>query len=114
MIILLHTRADRYDRALQLLEMIRDGIMNEFDYLFLTGEKSTNVFSALPRYGLDQKKALKLGHAMPSQIYQEALDHIPSLGTVFGIGNVGAGGLEIVRYFRDQRAKLASAEKGTT
>jgi hypothetical protein len=86
----------------------------EFDYLFLTGEKSTNVFAALPRYGLDQKKALKLGHAMPSQIYQEALDHVPSLGTVFGIGNVGAGGLDIVRYFRDQRANLASAEKGTT
>ena len=113
-IILLHTRADRYDRALQLLGMIRDGMVNEFDYLFLTGEKCSSVFAALPRYRLDQKKALKLGHATPSHIYHEALERVPSVGTVFGVGNVGAGGLEIVRYFRDQRTDLASAGKGTT
>ncbi|MFH1011206.1 MAG: poly-gamma-glutamate synthase PgsB [bacterium] len=102
-IILLHTRADRFDRALQLLQMIRDGMAGQFDYLFLTGEKATSVFGALPRYGLDQTKALKLGRTAPQRVFEAAIERIPSAGTIFGIGNVGAGGLEIVRHFRDRR-----------
>jgi poly-gamma-glutamate synthase PgsB/CapB len=111
-IVLLHTRADRYDRALQLLEMIQNGMKGELDYLFLTGEKSSNVLAAMPRYALDQNKAVKLGGVMPSHVFQAALERVPSMGTVFGIGNVGAGGLDIVRYFRDQRTDRIRAGEG--
>lgn len=109
LIILLHTRADRYDRSLQLLEMIQEGMNGEFEYLFLTGEKTSNVLATLGRYGLDRQKALNLGHARPEHVAQEAFKRITSVGTIFGIGNVGAGGLDIVRHFRDQRRTAGAA-----
>jgi poly-gamma-glutamate synthase PgsB/CapB len=109
-IILLHTRADRYDRAMQLLQMIHDGMKGEFDYLFLTGQKTANVFGALPRYGLDQSKAVKLGQDTPYRVYEAAVERIPVKGTIFGMGNVGAGGLNIVQYFRDRRKTHTSTE----
>ena len=101
-VLLLHTRADRYDRALQLLEMIQEGMADEFQYLFLTGEKTSNVLAALGRYGIDREKALNLGYATPEHICREAFKRVESVGTIFGMGNVGAGGLDIVKHFRDQ------------
>ena len=75
---------------------------DEHHYLFLTGEKTASVFAALPRYGLDQKKALNLAHATPEHIYHEVLERV----TLFSIGNVGAGGLHIVQYFRERRTDI--------
>ena len=112
--VLLHTRADRYDRALQLLEMIGQDMADEHHYLFLTGEKTASVFAALPRYGLDQKKALNLAHATPEHIYHEVLERVASKGTLFSIGNVGAGGLHIVQYFRERRTDISEDAKEIT
>ncbi|MBU1937325.1 hypothetical protein KKG05_07990, partial [bacterium] len=112
--VLLHTRADRYDRALQLLEMIRQDMANEYHYLFLTGEKTANVFAALPRFGLDQKKALNLAHATPEHIYHEVFERVTSKGTLFSIGNVGAGGLNIAKYFRERRTGILEDAKEIT
>ncbi len=117
MIILLHTRADRYDRSLQLLEMIQEGMADQYQHVFLTGEKTSNILATLGRYGIDRLKALDLGHATPERISHEAFQRINSVGTIFGIGNVGSGGLEIVKYFRDRRkmsgAVLAPPEQGS-
>ena len=48
--ILLNTRADRYDRTIQLLEMIQLGMSGDFQYLFLMGERVEQVYASLPRY----------------------------------------------------------------
>ena len=97
--------------------MIQAGMADEYQHIFLTGEKTSSVLATLGRYGIDRLKALDLGHATPERISHEAFQRINSVGTIFGIGNVGAGGLDIVKYFRDRRriggAVLAEREQGS-
>lgn len=97
--ILLNTRADRYDRTIQLLEMVQAGMSDGFSYLFLMGERVEQVYSTLPRYGISQESAVKLGIVPPERTYDELFSRVNSTGTVFAIGNVGKGGLDIARYF---------------
>ncbi len=113
---MLNTRADRYDRTIQLLEMIRDNLTGEFDYLFLNGENVDRVYGSLLDYGVDQTKAVRIGMADPLVTYNAVFERIESIGTVFAIGNVGKGGLDIANYFsRKRRVRLGtSAEKTST
>ncbi|MDD5087511.1 MAG: poly-gamma-glutamate synthase PgsB [bacterium] len=107
--VLLNTRADRYDRTIQLLEMIQEGMPHDFDYLFLMGECVDRVYSSLPRYGISQAQAVKLGIVPPEQTYQEVFGRVESIGTVFAIGNVGKGGLDIAKYFAAKKTQRRSA-----
>jgi gamma-polyglutamate synthase len=111
--IILNTRADRYDRTQQLLEMLQQGMPNDFHYLFLTGECVDRVFSGLPRYGIAQSKSVKLGIVPPEHTYEEVFQRVESIGTVFAIGNVGQGGLAIAHYFAAMKSarRLTSATK---
>jgi gamma-polyglutamate synthase len=110
--IILNTRADRYDRTQQLLEMLQHGMPNDFHYLLLTGECVDRVFSGLPRYGIAQAKAVKLGIIPPEHTYNEVFQRVESIGTVFAIGNVGQGGLDIAKYFAAMKSarRLTSAK----
>ena len=111
--IILNTRADRYDRTQQLLEMLQQGMPNDFHHLFLTGESIERVYGSLPRYGIAQSKALKLGIVPPEHTYAEVFKRVESIGTVFAIGNVGQGGLEIAQYFASKKKmrRMTSAEQ---
>lgn len=100
---MLNTRADRYDRTIQLLEMVRDNLTAEFHYFLLNGENIERVYNSLPEYGIDQAKAVKIGMAEPSVTYEEIFKRVESIGTVFAMGNVGKGGLNVATYFAQRR-----------
>ncbi|MBI5059169.1 poly-gamma-glutamate synthase PgsB [candidate division KSB1 bacterium] len=97
--VLLNTRADRYDRTIQLLEMLQEGMPNEYNYLFLMGEQIERTYSSLPRYNISQERAVKFGIVPPEQTYHAVFERVDSIGTVFAIGNVGKGGLDIAKFF---------------
>lgn len=100
---LLNTRADRYDRTIQLLEMVRDNLTQEFDYFILTGENMDRVYGSLPDFGIDQRKAIRIGMAEPVVTYDKVFEHVTEIGTVFAMGNVGKGGLDIATFFKNRR-----------
>jgi gamma-polyglutamate synthase len=110
--VLLNTRADRYDRTMQLLEMLQEGMLNDFTYLFLMGENVERVYSSLPRYSIPQTRAVKMGIIPPEHTYDEIFKRLDSIGTVFAIGNVGKGGLDIAQYFASKKKtrRMTSAE----
>lgn len=110
-IVILNTRADRFDRTLQLLEMLQEGMPHDFDYLFLNGERVEQTYATLPRFNLAQEKAVKNGILPPEATYRAVFDRVQSLGTVFAIGNVGKGGLDIAKYFG---AKKWSAQQSAS
>jgi len=101
--VLLNTRADRYDRTLQLLEMIQESMQGEFEFIFLMGESMERVHSSLPRYGIPQERAVKMGMVPPDHTYAEVFKRVRDTATVFAIGNVGKGGLAIAKYFESRR-----------
>jgi len=100
---MLNTRADRYDRTIQLLEMVRDNLRTEFDFFVLTGENLDRVYNSLPEYGIDQSKAVRIGMAAPGVTYDEIFRRVDNIGTVFAMGNVGKGGLDVATYFAQRR-----------
>ncbi|MBK6766949.1 MAG: poly-gamma-glutamate synthase PgsB [bacterium] len=100
---MLNTRADRYDRTIQLLEMVRDNLRTEFDYFLLNGENLDRVYNSLPEYGIDQSKAVRIGMAAPGATYDEIFRRVGNIGTVFAMGNVGKGGLDVATYFAQRR-----------
>lgn len=111
-IVILNSRADRFDRTLQLLEMLQEGMPNDFDYLFLNGEKVEQTFATMPRFNLPQSKAVKNGILPPDGTYRAVFDRVDSIGTVFAIGNVGKGGLDIAKYFSAKKwAKQSSPDE---
>ena len=112
--VLLNTRADRYDRTVQLLEMLQQGMPRDFHYLFLMGENVERVYSSLPRYGIQQSQAVKMGIVPPEHTYAEVFKRVEVIGTAFAIGNVGMGGLDIAKYFASKKKlrRLAAAQKG--
>lgn len=104
-IVMLNSRADRQDRTIQLIEMTHAGI--DFDKFVLTGESLHKFMAMLPTYGIPKEKSVGLGWVGPEKTYQELFDLIPERGTVFAIGNVGAGGLDIFRHFYKHRRQGA-------
>ena len=96
-ITLINTRADRFDRSIQLLEMLVGNI--SFDYLMLTGEVVERVLTIAHRLKIPQKKIVAMGRVMPEKVYQRILELINQEGFVFAMGNVGSGGLALARYF---------------
>ncbi|MBU0690585.1 poly-gamma-glutamate synthase PgsB [bacterium] len=100
---LIHTRADRYDRTIQLLQMIKEDLSDAYDYLILSGEKVDRVYADVPRMGLNQSKAIKMGAKRAEEVFDTVLSRVENIGTVFAIGNVGRGGLDVAHYFSARR-----------
>ncbi|MBT7790403.1 MAG: poly-gamma-glutamate synthase PgsB, partial [Calditrichaeota bacterium] len=100
-ILLLHSRSDRQDRSLQLIEMAAQHI--EFDYLMLTGQSLKRFMGIVSKFKIPKSKTIGLGNVKPDKVYSEAFKLVEDRGTILGIGNVGAGGLDIARYFYKNR-----------
>lgn len=104
-IVLLNTRADRFDRSLQLLRMTAEGI--EHDWFFSIGERTDRLLVYFAKYGIPVEQVVTLGMTKPEHIYDEIFEKVgPEGGTVIGIGNVGAGGLAVTNLFRDRRVGI--------
>lgn len=102
-ILLLNSRADRQDRSIQLIEMVAGNI--QFDHLVLTGESVRRFTGFAHKYKIPDSKLVGLGWIKPEKVWSELFELVGSKGTVLGIGNVGAGGLDIFRYFYKNRRK---------
>lgn len=100
-IILLNSRTDRQDRSIQLIEMVAKYI--NFDYLALTGESLNRFTGYAAKFKIPSQKIIALGRTRPERVYEEVFKVIDIHGTVLGIGNVGAGGLDIARHFKKHR-----------
>jgi poly-gamma-glutamate synthase PgsB/CapB len=101
LLVLLNSRADRQDRSMQLIEMA--GANMEFDKFVLTGESVDKFTALLPDYKISKNKAVGIGWVAPDKGFHLLFDQIESRGTVFGMGNVGAGGLDLFNYFYKHR-----------
>lgn len=103
--LLLNSRADRQDRSIQLLEMSGGNV--EFDKIILTGESVRKFLMMLPHYKIPREKAVGIGWISPERVYHQLFEMVPERGTIFAIGNVGAGGLDIFRHFYKHRRQGA-------
>ncbi|HEX7344264.1 MAG TPA: poly-gamma-glutamate synthase PgsB, partial [bacterium] len=99
-VMLLNTRADRFDRSLQLLEMIGDNI--KYDFVVSIGEKTRMLAQYYRRYGMDPNRVVELGMSTREAVFEKVVEIIPRRGIVLAIGNMGAGGLAVAYYFRDR------------
>ncbi len=99
-IVLLNTRADRFDRSLQLLEMVSENI--QFDHLVSIGEKTQMLAQFYRRYNIDASKVVELGMTTREAVYQKIFELVQDRGIVLAMGNMGAGGLGVAFYFRDK------------
>ncbi len=97
MITLINTRSDRFDRSVQLLEMLVRNIA--FDHLILTGEAVDRLVGLTARLRIPKHKVVPMGAVMPEKVYNQIMDLIDDQGFVFAMGNVGSGGLALARYF---------------
>ncbi len=100
-IIMLNSRQDRLDRAKQLISMIAKNI--HFDYVLLTGESGKVVEEMGLKLNIPRTKIIFIGQISP-EILLEKIDNITgNPTTIVGIGNMGAGGAEISKYFEEKQ-----------
>jgi poly-gamma-glutamate synthase PgsB/CapB len=99
-VIMLNTRADRFDRSLQLLEMVGGNI--RYDFFVSIGEKTKMLAQYYQRYKIDPSRVVEMGRSTKEHVYQKVFQIISNRATILAIGNMGAGGLDVAYHFRDQ------------
>lgn len=104
-IVLLNTRADRFDRSLQLLEMIGNYI--RYDYLISIGEKTRMLAQHYRSCHIDRSKVVEMGITRTEAVYEKIFALTAERSMVLAVGNMGAGGLAVANYFREHRKMKA-------
>jgi poly-gamma-glutamate synthase PgsB/CapB len=97
--VMLNTRADRFDRSIQLLEMLKSVPV---DKIALVGQKQDQVNMNAMRLKFPKDKIVPIKTKELHNIYDQLLETCSQKGLsiIFGIGNMGQGGLQIADYFR--------------
>jgi len=98
--VMLNTRADRFFRSEQLLEVCQD---LDYDYVALTGERTTQLGQIARDMGFPKEKLLVIGEIDPAEVYARVLAVTKTEMHVVGIGNIAGArkyGGQIVKYFR--------------
>ncbi|HOX45581.1 MAG TPA: poly-gamma-glutamate synthase PgsB [Myxococcota bacterium] len=101
-VVMLNCRADRPHRSLQLGEMIHR--MQGVDCSLFTGTGTRLALEAALKAGLDPERLIDMERADPARVFERAIAQIGKRGLVFGMGNIGAGGNEIIEYFENRAA----------
>jgi len=99
-IVLLNTRADRFDRSVHLLEMISNHI--KYDYLVSIGEKVHMLSFYYRRFGIEADKVAEMGLTTTDAVYRRIMELAGERSLVLAVGNMGAGGLAVANYFRSR------------
>jgi len=99
-IVLLNTRADRFDRSVHLLEMISNHI--KYDYLVSIGEKVHMLSFYYRRFGIEADKVAEMGLTTTDAVYRKIIELAGERSLVLAVGNMGAGGLAVANYFRSR------------
>ena len=98
-IVILNGRADRYFRSVQLADICPD---LGFDYLFLTGERTTALETYCYSLGMPKEKVIRIGEIPPEEVYNKIFDFTKREAHIVGIGNIAGKnnyGNQIVQYF---------------
>jgi poly-gamma-glutamate synthase PgsB/CapB len=95
--IILNSRKDRRERSEQLILAISS---LEYDVLFLTGENVDLVKSMAKKKGIPSDKLAPIGQPNPEQQLSEMLTSLGQESVLVAFGNMGAGGAELVKYFK--------------
>jgi gamma-polyglutamate synthase len=101
-IFILNTRQDRFERSIQLVEMVQRD--TRYERLLLIGESCDRLVNVCYRLGLPSEKVVNLGKVFPEVVWNAVLGLPWSNMTIFGIGNVHGGGHEVAHHFRDRSA----------
>ncbi len=109
--ILLNTRADRYDRSLQLIEMCHRNI--RYDDLVLIGQKIDQVGAFSARIGVEKNRLVQIKSRRAEEIHHRLMAMASENGfsLIFAIGNMGGGGLQVADYFRKKAAAVENGEE---
>jgi len=106
-IVLLNTRADRFDRSIQLLEMI--GSYIKYDHIISIGEKTGMLAQHYRQCKIDRSKVVDMGLTRTESVYHKVVELTKDKALILAVGNMGAGGLAVANLFRD-RAKQQDKE----
>ncbi|MBI1838323.1 MAG: poly-gamma-glutamate synthase PgsB [Flavobacteriia bacterium] len=99
-IILLNTRKDRQDRARQLIELIATGI--QAHKVALIGESVELVCEMAQKNKIPENKIIAIGSKPTNEVYAALCNCSEAKTVIVGIGNMGAGGAELVKYFESE------------
>lgn len=99
-VVILNCRADRTQRSAQL-----GGILPTFeklDRVLATGHGTRLAIDAALKAGFPSEKIIAMEDAGAGQVFERAVAQIEKKGSIFGMGNIGGGGVEIIEYFTNR------------
>jgi len=110
--VMLNTRADRFDRSIQLLEMLKSVPV---DKIALVGQKQDQVNMNAMRLKFPKNQVIPIKSKELHNIYDSLLATCSpeGLSIIFGIGNMGQGGLQIADYFRHKYISMRDKTEAT-
>jgi gamma-polyglutamate synthase len=97
MVVLLNTRKDRQDRARQLIELISLKLHN--CSVALIGESVDLVVEMAKVQKIAKERIYPIGLKSSEETFNDLIHLSGPKTTIVGIGNMGAGGAELVKYF---------------
>lgn len=101
-IIMLNSRADRYYRSQQLIDIC---LNVKVDYILLTGEIPDKVYSYALSKNISKQKLVSLGEIDPKKVYDKVYELTKKESHIVGIGNIAGTrkyGAKIVKYFKSK------------
>ncbi len=101
LIILLNTRKDRQDRARQLIELI--GTKLNYQSVALIGDSVDLVVEMALKQKIKKEDIVPIGSKPTEEVFIDLCNASKQKATIVGIGNMGAGGAELVKYFETQQ-----------
>ncbi len=99
-VVILNCRADRPHRSIQLGEILTQ--LEQLDTAIITGTGTRMALDAAMRAGMNPENLVDMELALPGSIFERSIAKIGKQGTIFGMGNIGGGGNEIVEYFQNR------------
>lgn len=100
--VVLNSRADRYFRSQQLVDICHN---IDYDFLLLTGEIPEKVYSYAMSVNLPKEKVLAIGEIEPQLVYKKIQELTKKESHIIGIGNIAGKnkyGAQIVKFFKDK------------
>jgi hypothetical protein len=81
----------------------------------LTGEKIEQVVGAANRLKMVDNRLIVLKRKMPEEVQEVLLNLAPAQGlsVIFGIGNVGGGGLAVAKLFQKKSAMQTKVKENS-
>jgi len=104
-IIMINSRADRFFRSQQLVDICLD---LQPDYVLLTGEIPEMVQSYALSKKIPRQNLITLGEIAPELVYKKVWELTESESHIVGIGNIAGArkyGATIVKYFKNKTLK---------